>query len=461
MRSTRRTLHVLFALFLAAPLAALGQAPVAQLLERATELSSQAREAYQIHTPDQRLWRDALSLFEEALRQVPDDLEVLRASARAYADVNWHARAFELWNRYLELGGELTGEVRESFTGAGTALGYSRYRSGNATGALVYYEAVLNHFPDDEEALYWLGVIRLELGDNEAARGHFERLLDLNPDHQTAAYYLSLIEEIAQIGPQASGAFRAGLSAYEQGSHGEALEQFAQALQFNGDFAEAAVWAGRTALEMGDPLTALPYWERAVELRPDDGGSRYFLNLTRQQLQWGVQAGTAFSEGLALYSQGRLDEAAQAFAQAAQANPENLGAWEWAARTLQEAGRPGEAVDYWEGLLERAPEDQSAQFNLQLARQQQGAGSQAGAVFAQAVQAYQLAQLDRAQELFEEAARLNPQFAPVWGWLGQLHFADGEYDQAAQAYERALQLEPQNDDYAFFAEEARFLAGEE
>src|SRR5690625_862442 len=180
MRFTLRMRQLLLASLLAVTPAGLGQAPVDQLLERATELSSQAREAYQIHTPDQRLWRDALALFEDALRQAPEDPEVLRAAASAYADVNWHARAFDLWNRYLELGGELTEEDRESFSGAGTALGYSRYRAGNGSGALPYYEAVLRHLPDDQESLYWLGVIRLDLGENEEARAHFERLLELN-----------------------------------------------------------------------------------------------------------------------------------------------------------------------------------------------------------------------------------------------------------------------------------------
>lgn len=444
------------------------QSSVAELLDAARTAAREARATYEIHTPDQPRWRDALELARRARTLAPDNLEVVRFLALTYSEVNWYARAFEVWTEYLEAGGTL--EARpgdegprpaDAFAEAGNQLGYARYQAGNLAAAVGYYQAVLRHVPEDPEALYWLGRLNLELDEEEAARGYFERLLAVEPDHDTAGYYLTLIDERERVGEAASQAYREGLSAYEENRLSQAFEAFVRAVRINGSFADAASWAGRTALELGRPGTAADYWELVLELQPSDSAARYFLEVARTQALWGVAAGRAFVEGQAAYARGDVEVAAEAFVRALEANPQMVDAWVWAARANQEAGDPEAAVRYWQGVLERRPNDQQALYFLEVARQQIEFGTQAGLAFAQAVRHYQLAELDEAESGFRLAVEENPEFATAWGWLGRLYFTRGDFPQAAEAYGRAAQLEPDNGDYAFFAQEAALLAEEQ
>lgn len=441
----------------------------AALLSRARQAASEARETYEVHISDRPLWSEAIRLANRAQALAPDDLDVLRFRALIHTEVRWFSRAYSIWLEYLEAGGELSATPQEqdeglspaeAFAEAGNQLGYARYSAGNHAAALGYYETVLRELPENEEALYWLGLINLQLDEEEAARSYFERLVDANPDHQTARDYLTIIAEREQVGDAASQAYRDGLSAYEEGRTIDAYERFQEALSHNANFTDAAVWAGRTALELENPQAAVDYWSQVVEARPEDSAARYFLDVARTQAEYGVIAGRAFQDGQSAYEQGDLEAAAEAFGTAVETNPTMTEAWEWAARTRQELGEPELAEYYWEGVLERRPGDETVRYYLDLARQQSQFGVEAGRAFAEAVQHYQMAEFDEAEEQFQRAVELNPELAAAWGWLGRLYFTRGNYQQAAEAYGRAHELAPSNDDYAFFAQEAELLTGE-
>ena len=455
-------------LFLGIAGIAWSQSSVQELLTDARASAREARATYDIHTPDRRLWAQALDLTRRALVLEPDNLEAQRLLATTYSEVNWYVRAFEAWTDYLEAGGTLEPlpgdegpSPPQAFAEAGNQLGYARYRADNLAAAVGYYQAVLRHVPEDAEALYWLGRINLELDETEAARGYFERLLAVDPGHETASYYLSLIDERERVGEAASTAYREGLSAYEEERLIEAHEAFVRAVRLNGSFADAASWAGRTALELGRPATAAMFWERVLQLRPNDSAAQYFLEVAHIQALWGVEAGRAFAEGQSAYARGDVAAAAEAFVRALEANPQMTEAWIWAARASQESGDAEDAVRYWQEVLERRPDDEEARYFLEVARQQLEFGDEAGVAFADAVRHYQMAEFEEAESGFRQAVEANPQFATAWGWLGRLHFTRGEYGLAAEAYARASQLEPGNGDYAFFAEEAARLAQEQ
>jgi tetratricopeptide (TPR) repeat protein len=460
--------RALLALLLLGAGFAWAQPDARSLLESARVAAAQAREAYDIHTPDQRLWNEALSLAQRARRLAPDDLEVARFLARTYSDVNWYVRALDAWLEYLEAGGDLLPRPdeagpapAEALAEAGNQLGFARYEAGNTAAALGFYQTVLRVVGDHPETLYWLGRINLELDEEEVARGYFERLLAAQPDHETAAHYLTLIAERESVGEAASEAYRDGLSAYEEERLATAHDAFARAVSANPGFTDAAVWAGRTALELERPVTAVRYWERVVTQRPGDAGARYFLEVARAQVEWGVAAGRAFYQGQAAYEAGDLQGAADAFERAVAANPEMVEAWVWSARANQELGAAEEALRYWQGVLERRPEDERARYFLDVARQQIAFGEEAGRAFVEAVRHYQLAEFDEAEAGFRRAVEENSEFATAWGWLGRLYFTRAEFRRSAEAYARAYELEPSNDDYAFFAEEAARLAGDE
>ncbi len=442
------------------------QADVSDLLDRARATVEQAKTSYAgtLFMTDQPLWREALSLGEEALRAAPSDPQTQLFMATTYGYVRWYVRAWQHWQEYFLLSGDLdTAQSLEAnasdfFKEAGTELAFSRYEAGDKQTALEFYTAVLEHLPADAETLGWLGRIHFELAEPELALPYWQRLLVIEPDNSGAQYYLELSEQQLSYGKEASDAFQQGLNAYSAGELQIALEFFEAALSSNPEFSDAYVWAGRSALEARQPETALGLWQRVLEQNPDDGAARYFLQVAQAQLEWGIDAANAFFDGQVLYAQDNLAEAATRFQEALAFNPAYKDAAIWAARSFQELAQPTLAKNFWEVALEIDPSDRDARYFLRQASEQEKHGMAAGAALFQGREAFELADMTLAQSLFEEAVTVNPGFTEAWGWLGRVHFVQGNYPEAALAYERALELEPTSSAYAFFAGESRLLA---
>ncbi len=433
-------------------------------LEQARALAAEAKEQYAgtIYNPDQPLWREALTAGNRALEMAPDSPEVLRFLAETYSTLRWYVRAWDFWLRYLDAGGNFDVEAQAQLADSGNELGYARYEAQDFASALSYYQQVSNLLPENSEALTWLGRINFELGDPAAALPYWQALVALNPDDEAAQYYLERSEQQLEVGLAASDAFYQGLSLYDNKQLEEALSAFEQATETNPEFTEAFVWAGRISIELGRPAAAQAYWQRVLELKPDDERARYFLDLAQKQLSWGVEAANAFEAGIVLYEEGNLAEAALAFEEAVRRNPRYKDAAVWAARSYQESGKPERAIFYWEQVLNLDPDDKRASYFLDLAQDQVSFGVEAASSFRQGLENYQLAQFDEARSFFVQATEENPDYAAAWAWRGRLAFDLADYKEATTSYERALELEPDNEAYRFFAEEAaRLLAAED
>lgn len=433
--------------------------------------------------PDQPAWSDAYQAAADAVADARTGegtqalKEALGLSARVYSYIGWHSRAFAAYDEFLVEGGELSdspvaspvdGEPLpsdlESFVTSANQLGFARYQAGDMQGASGYYLSILDVHPDEPEALRWLGRIAFERGDTEGARiaaNYFARLVELDPTDESAGYFLALSEERQAVGVDASEAFRAGIAQYGSGDLSGALESFEAALTTAPDYVEADVWAGRTALELGLPELALAHWQRVVEARPDDQGAAWFQAFAQTQVRWGNEAGRAYYDGLAAYEAGDLTSATTSFVAATEANPQFTDAWVWAARSLQEDGRPLDSIPYWEEAVELEPDDERAHWYLARARTALDHGEVAGPAYYDALARYQSGEAEAALALLETALTAEPGFTEAWGLRGRIAFQQERYDVAAEAYERAQQLEPENDDYAFFAREARMLSGAE
>lgn len=440
---------------------------IAALLAQARDFAIEALGSDLLPSPDQRVWIDALERVDAAYRQAPDERSVLLARARIYSYVGWHIRAWDYWRDYLDAGGRLVDppdlaavEIASAdlFARVGSELGFARYQAGLFDEALGTYLTVLARLPDDREALGWAARIYFEQGRSAEALPLWERLAALQPDDEGADYFLQRTRERLTVGLEASDAFQSGLVRYESGDLPGALSAFETALGLNDTFVPAAVWAGRTSLELGEPQRSRRHWNRVLELDPGDDRAWYFLELADAQVQWGVDSANQFFRGQQLYEQGDVAGAADSFAAAARGNTEYLQAWVWAARTHQELGRPADAISFWQAVLERNGGDPEARSQLELARQQLRYGVDAGRFIAAARNAFEQGELELAATHFRDAIEVEPALAEAWGWLGRIHFARAEYLEAARHYERALELEPGNDDYRFFAEEARRLA---
>jgi len=442
-------------------------------------------------SPDDPAWHAALAAASHASALAADVQEsspaeeqvaaleltrrAYRLEAHAYGLTNWYSRAFAAWDAFLAAGGELTDSRPTLPSGAGahlntdraefhrvvSQLAFSRYEAGDPAGAQGWYLTLLDQEPDDPEALRWLARIAYERGDTAAAVVIWQRLVEVAPDDEGARFFLELSREREKYGVAASEAYRQGLRAYDAGRLDAALEAFEAAVASNPGFTNAAVWAGRTALEAERPDAAVKFWQLAVRLDPDDARSAWFLDYARVQQRWGVAAGRAYYDGLALYEDGDVAEAQKRFLAAVEAAPDFKDANVWAARTTQELDRPDEAIAYWQAVLRLDPNDDRARYFIHNARQAAQYGTDASEAFARGLAAYQAGDGDTAQAEFAAATAASPLFVQAWAYLGRVAFQKRDYVVAAEAYARALELQPDDEDYAFFAGEAARLAGVE
>lgn len=429
--------------------------------------------------PDRPVWEAAFQAGEAALTTAranadPEEvIDALRFNARVYAVMGWYSRAFEAFDALLVEGGELTTEPTPSavagefihsdadlFIMSTNQLGFARYQAGDSEGARAYYLTVLELFPDEPEALRWLGRIAFEQGDAEGARiasRYFGRLAELYPEDEGAGYYAGLSRDRVAYGVAASDRFQRGLQLYEAGDLEEALIEFRLALVENPDYVNAEVWAGRIELESSRPARAVEHWRKVVAARPDDEGAAWFLGYAQTLERWGVEAGELYYRGLSAYEAGDLEAATTDFRAAATANDSFVDAFVWAARSLQESDAPLEAIPYWERVLVLDPADERAAWYLTRARQALEFGPVAGPAYYDALAHYQAGDSSEAERLLGLAVEANPDFAQAWGYLGRIAFQDGRYAEAEDAYGRAAAAAPDDDDYAFFAAEARAL----
>jgi tetratricopeptide (TPR) repeat protein len=416
--------------------------------------------------PDHAAWRLVLQAAYDAV-EASDHAATRRFLARAYALTGWSVRALQAFDELTAAGHPLDVEdlrlVPEVssvalYTRAASEMAFARYQAGDAEGTERVYQRLLAAVPDSAEALRWLGRLALERGDPEAALPYWERMVELLPDDPAVLYSLRETQRELRVGPVAAGAFRRGIEAYELGDLGAALESFEAALAANPEYVDAAVWAGRSALEAGRPAVAARYWSLVVRARPDDGGALYFLRLAEDQAAFGVAAGAAFHDGMAAYERGDLETASTALERAVAANAEFTKAWVWLARVRQELGRYQESVAAWERVLQLDPSDDRARYFAALARQQQGVSPAAGRAFAEAVAAYERADFATADARLREVVAIDPNSATAWTWLARVAFGERRFDDAAIFFGRASELDPDDEDLAFFAREAAALA---
>lgn len=328
-----------------------------EALEAAREAVAQAQNDGAPAYPDAPGWRDALRQGELAARLAPGALEPLRFLAETYTTTRWYARAWDAWQTYREAGGDLDPAALASATDVGTTLAYLRYQEGDIERAQARYREVTELNPDDPEAFVWLGRTLLEQGRPDDAIPYWERAVELDPDDAGSAYFLALARDEVAFGRRGAQSFYDGVRLYEEGDTEGAFERFRDATRTNPSYAEAFVWAGRTALELGRPDAAVRFWRRVVDLDPEDERASYFLVLAQDQVRWGVEAVTAFRDGVARYEAGDLTGARAGFVSATEANAEYSAAWAWRGRTAFEQGEYADARSAYERALELDPDN--------------------------------------------------------------------------------------------------------
>ncbi len=335
---------------------------VESALETARSAMREALATYERQYPDRPLWQEAIRAARNASDLAPGESEPLRLLAEIYSRSSWYGPAWQAWEAYLDTGAELGSEDAPLFAAVGGELGYGAYSRGDLELALEYYQRVIEVVPYDREAHVWAGRILLEEDQPEEALRYWQTAAERDPTDQGAAYFLQLAQNQADYGPQAGSAFQEGVSLYSEGQVQAASSRFIAAARANESFDEAYAWAGRTLLESGYPERAIPYWEALAERNPDDEGAAYFLELSRDQAAWGLDAATLFREGVAAYEANDLETAAERFRAAAEAEAAYAEAWAWLGRVAFDGGDYQEAEAAYERAADLQPENETYRY---------------------------------------------------------------------------------------------------
>lgn len=278
----------------------------------------------------------------------------------------------------------------------------------------------------------------------------------------------------------------------------------AVALLFSAAFAQQLPANAQQAIERGERLMAealstygaqypdRPLWQQAfaegrsaVSLAPGHPAPLRFLAEAYSRANWPGPAARTWEEyvaaggtiddevvdlyvaaananAYAAYQRGELEQAAELYANVTRNVPTNLEAHRWLGRILLELDRPEQAVAVWRTYTELDPDDQGAQYFLDLAQAQSRWGTQAANAFFQGVGAYEAGDLVQARLSFANATARNAEYAEAWAWLGRVAFEQGFFDDAYTAYGRAADLAPDNSTYAYFRQESqRRMSGDD
>lgn len=383
-----------------------------QALTKGAQAAAQALATYDEQLIDKPLWREAINYGEQAKQIAPNSREPYRFLGQVYSTVKWYSRAWDAWKRYLDLGGSRNAQTDRYIAEASRWLGNNSFEAKNYEEAIKYYSALQEIDPKSEEANQHLALSYIALQRPQEAQPYLERLTQANPNNPDYANLYSSTTRTLTYGGEAVSAFDEGMSLYNGGRKDEALFAFRRASQANENFRDAFVMAGKTSLELGLANEAVGYWQRALELDPNDGEAREQLALAEGQSRYGAGAFTAFQQGVSLYQQGRRDEARQSFLSAVSQNSRYEEAWVYLGKIANELQDYQGAITYYTSALSLSPANND--YTAAIAQAQQVIDAQQAAAMAQA-EADRQAEAARQAEIAQreeaerqaEAARLE------------------------------------------------------
>lgn len=390
----------------------------------------------------------ALTMAEQIAKLLPGDItnrttgEWLTSSmaARHLAHTPWDQyRIYELMERrMLELPFATQSAHplrRQRFVQKLVALRPAQQIAGLDEAASTYREA-LERAPADFHLHENFARLLFARGDFDGALQHNQTFAQLLP-HHPAPYY------------------NQALALNALGQRDQAARLFSEALRRRPDFAEAYHGLGLVRSQEGNPHEARAFFSKAIELRPDYVDALLNLGETwEKENQWqqarnyyfralNVQSNSfavRMRVGNILIATGDLLEATRHHAEAVRLQSRN-------------------AMTYFSELVQRAPDDPVAHFQLANAWAAQGQQDAAMQSLRQAIAlkpefwearylfgvelALQNKIADAANE-FIEVTRLQPTFAPAHFNLGVALAKAGRLNDAAARFAETLRLDPKH-----------------
>jgi len=337
-------------------------------------------------------------------------------------------------------------------------LDLDHHRAGRLQDAESIYRQILQHDPNNVDAIHLLGLLAHQTGHQDAAEQMLNRAIALGAgaeaynnlgsvwrargdmDRAFAAY--NKASELRPNLPEPQT--NLGLLLHNAGRFDEALVHHRRALELNPNLVDAQHNLAMTLDRMGKADEATNAWEKALDLNPDHAGALLkfgaalaraggtsadrAVTLLRRYTQLVSRDAEGFTNlSTALRAASRMDEALVAANKAIELAPERAEVYSNLGILLQKMDRYAEAVEALDRALQINPESGFDHGNLASVYEQMDRHD------------------DSARE-FETAAKLLPGFAHVHNTLSSLYRNMNRDAEALAAADRAMTIDPDHPD---------------
>jgi len=268
------------------------------------------------------------------------------------------------------------------------------YKSGKGDAAESLYRAYLKASPNSVEAKVGLAEVLIRYGEFEEARQLLESALRKNPDSADIAAELGRLYHVWTVSPVRAQDYSA-----------RAKEHLQQALSVGPTNVKALTYMADWQLSQKDFVNADKNYEQALKANPKfvpayQGMARYLITVKE----------TA--------------RARDAILHAMELDPQDADSYLITAQLLAMAEHPAEAITY-------AQKSESLDFGRLPMRDQ-----------LLAAQFEKLGELEKAAKYYQKVLDQDPNQGESWQHLGRIYKAMNQPDKTAQAFQRAIQMDP-------------------
>jgi predicted TPR repeat methyltransferase len=244
----------------------------------------------------------------------------------------------------------------------------AEHQAGRVGEAEKLYKRVLNHDPNNVEALRLWGLLASQVGRHDVALQLISRALSIKPTWAEA--WGDLATAYAGLGkiPEAIGSFQKALGLRPKfagaksnladllkklGRVDDAMKLWGEAIRDDPTLPEPYYNIGGTLFAQGKHAEAEEYFKKAIEKQP--GYAPAYNNV-----------------GAVQWSQGRRQEARANFTKALELNPQYAQAWNNMGSVWDEQGQIDKAMECWRKAIALRPDLPDAYNNLGLALEKKG-----------------------------------------------------------------------------------------
>ncbi|OGI23253.1 MAG: hypothetical protein A2255_06245 [Candidatus Melainabacteria bacterium RIFOXYA2_FULL_32_9] len=296
-----------------------------------------------------------------------------------------------------------------------------QHQTGNFQETEILYRQILQNNPENDVALYYLGIMACELGQSEIAIENLRKAIDINPIYE---YYKDLgniyfdinnnyeaihsYEQVIKLNNNDIDVyFNLGLLYWQVREIEKARNSFENVIRINNNDAEAYNHLGSIYYnEFKDAQKAIECFNRVIEINP--GYADGYFNLA-----------------LAYNSINEKDNSIKSYQKAVEINPEHFQAYLNLGILLIEKDRIEESIVCFERVIQLKPDYPEAYYNLGNSLQEKG-------------------EFEKAQFYYQKAAEVKPDFVEAYNGLGLALSQQGRLDEAIKSYKKAIELNSSN-----------------